>query len=57
MNAPIQPSIFAKSDVWQQADKQAAQIPHIKDKRTKRQQIWLLCETLKKALKGGRRAD
>ena len=56
MNAPHQPSLFRKSELWQQADKQAAQIPQIKEKRTKRQQIVMLCETLKKALKGGRHA-
>lgn len=39
---------------WASAHQQAAKIPYLKDRRTKRQQIALLCETLKRALKGGK---
>ena len=37
---------------WKHAHMQAAHIPHIKDMRAKECQIVLLCETLKKALRG-----
>jgi hypothetical protein len=37
---------------WASAHKQAANIPNITDRRTKRQQISLLCETWKRALRG-----
>jgi hypothetical protein len=39
---------------WELAHQQAAKIPYLKDRRTKRQQIALLCETWKRAPKGGK---
>lgn len=42
-----------KQAVWQQAHKQAAQIGRLKSKKAKSRQVVLLCETLKRALKGG----
>lgn len=39
---------------WASAHRQAANIPSIRDRRTRRQQIALLCETWKRALKGGK---
>ncbi len=42
-----------KQLVWQLANKQAAQVGKIKNKITKSRQVVMLCETLKRALKGG----
>lgn len=44
---------MANKSTWKHAQMQAAHIQQIKDKRAKERQIVLLCETLKKALKGG----
>ncbi len=44
---------MANKSIWKHAHMQAAHIPQIKDKRAKERQIVLLCETLKRALKGG----
>ena len=44
---------MADKSTWKQAHIQAANIPQIKNKQAKERQIVLLCETLKKALKGG----
>ena len=44
---------MANKSTWKRAHMQAAHIPQIKDRRAKERQIVLLCETLKKALKGG----
>ena len=41
-----------KQELWKKAEKQAAQIPEIRHQKVKDRQIVLLCETLKKALKG-----
>ena len=41
-----------KLSVWQQANKQAAQVGKLKNKKAKSRQVVLLCETLKRALKG-----
>lgn len=43
---------MADKYTWKHAHIQAAHIPQIKNKQTKDRQIVLLCETLKKALKG-----
>ena len=43
-----------KNDLWQQAEKQAAQIKKLKTKQAKSRQAVLLCETWKRALKGGK---
>lgn len=43
-----------KQLVWQQANKQAEQIGKLKNKKSKSRQVVLLCETLKRALKGGK---
>jgi hypothetical protein len=40
-----------QTPVWAKAQQQAEKIPQLKNKRTKRHQIVLLCETLKKALR------
>ncbi len=42
-----------QNNLWQQAKKQAEQVPKIKNKAAKDRQIVLLCETLKLALMGG----
>ena len=44
---------MSNKSTWKNAHMQAAHIPQIKDKRAKERQIVLLCETLKRALKGG----
>ncbi len=44
---------MANKSTWKHAHMQAAHIPQIKNRRAKERQIVLLCETLKKALKGG----
>ena len=44
--------LMANKSIWKQANMQAAHIPQIKDRRAKERQIVLLCETLKKAMKG-----
>ena len=44
---------MANKFIWKHAHIQAAHIPQIKNKQAKERQIVLLCETLKKALKGG----
>lgn len=44
---------MADKSTWKHAHIQAAHIPQIKNKQAKERQIVLLCETLKKALKGG----
>lgn len=41
-----------KQSVWQQAYDQAAQVGKLKNKKAKSRQVVLLCETLKRALKG-----
>lgn len=41
-----------KLSVWQQANKQAEQVGKLKNKKAKSRQVVLLCETLKRALKG-----
>ena len=41
-----------KQSIWQLANKQAAQVGKIKNKKAKSRQVVLLCETLKRALKG-----
>ena len=41
-----------KQSVWQQAHKQAAQVGKLKNKKAKSRQVVILCETLKRALKG-----
>lgn len=46
-------NLYQQRPAWVKADQQAANIPNIKDKRAKRQQIHMLCETWKAALKGG----
>lgn len=40
--------------LWSKAAQQAANIPLLKTAQAKRSQIVLLCETLKKALRGGK---
>lgn len=47
-----EPIMTKKLSVWQQADKQAAQVGKLKNKKAKSRQVVLLCETLKRALKG-----
>lgn len=44
---------MTSKSTWKHAHMQAAHIPHIKNKQAKNRQIVLLCETLKKAMKGG----
>ncbi len=44
---------MANKSTWKHAQMQAANITQIKNKQAKERQIVLLCETLKKALKGG----
>lgn len=43
---------MANKSTWKHAHMQAAHIQQIKDRRAKERQIVLLCETLKKAMKG-----
>ncbi len=45
---------MANKSTWKHAQMQAANVPQIKNKQAKSRQIVLLCETLKKALKGGK---
>lgn len=54
-NSQEKNGLFNQADpAWASAHKQAANIPAIKDRRTRRQQIALLCETWKRALKGSK---
>lgn len=41
-----------KQSIWQQANQQANHISKLKNKKAKSRQVVLLCETLKRALKG-----
>ena len=43
-----------QNNLWAQAQKQSAQIGKIKNAEAKSRQIVLLCETLKRALNGGK---
>lgn len=45
---------MADKSTWKHAHIQAVHIPKIKNKQAKDHQIVLLCETLKKELKGGK---
>lgn len=54
-NSQEKNGLFNQADpAWESAHKQAENIPAIKDRRTRRQQIALLCETWKRALKGSK---
>ena len=41
-----------KNRLWQLADKQAGNVPRIKNRKAKDRQIVLLCKTLAEAMKG-----
>lgn len=45
---------MSNRNLWKLAKKQANNVPALSNKDAKRRQVVLLCETLKRALKGGK---
>lgn len=41
-----------KGQLWEKVDQQVSNLARLKDKKTRRRQIVLICESIKRALKG-----